>query len=447
MKKIHDNKLVDMVKKISNTLRRFLRWFWHASWLKKIGVIILSLILISVITSPFRAKKTQYTTDTVSRGSITSIVSESGNVTNAGAVDVPSITTGVIQTIYVANGDTISAGQNLFQVKSTASPQDQASAYANYLNAVSGEETAEQNKIGAQASLEQARQAVLTASSNVTTMHNNIGGSKNNPATGQSYTQNDIDSINSALTSARESFSEAEKKYEQAGAPIAAAQASVNSTWLTYQATQDSTVTAPVSGVVENLSVSVGDKVTASSNANAASAMAASSSLSPVLYITTNDTSTIKAQVNEVDIPQLRLGQSATITLPAISNKTFHGNIIKLDTIGTNTSGVITYNAYISITDPSDMIRPSMTADVDIKTAQHSNVLTVSNEAIKPYKGGKAVQVLTNKPAPNNLKFVPVVIGIKGINRSEILSGVTEGTKVVTGTVQPSPTPAAGGGV
>jgi multidrug efflux pump subunit AcrA (membrane-fusion protein) len=233
----------------------------------------------------------------------------------------------------------------------------------------------------------------------------------------------------------------AEADYKNQTTVVTQTQAALNSATLGYQATQDITVTAPIAGTVENLANSVGDRVAAAPSATTAAASATLGSSSPVLYIVTDDSSNASlavVQINEVDFPKVKLGQSATITLPALPNKTFKGHVAKIDQIGTNTSSVISFNVYIGIDNSDSNIAPNMTVNVDINTAKNENTLTVPNAAIKPYKGGKAVEILDkSKPATKQIKLVPVTIGIKGIDRTEIISGVKEGTVVITGTTKP----------
>ncbi|MDP1808795.1 MAG: efflux RND transporter periplasmic adaptor subunit [Actinomycetota bacterium] len=190
---------------------------------------------------------------------------------------------------------------------------------------------------------------------------------------------------------------------------------------------QEDIVTSPAHGTVTNLAIINGTHVDPAATGTAAvSAM-------PALLITDMSSYTIRPQINEVDIDKIKTGLKATISFDAIRDKTFAGTIANVDTVGTNTQGVITYNTYITVTDPPNELRPMMTAGVDIETTKHDNVLTVPNIALKPYRGGKAVQVLdkkTNKP-----RYVPVKVGIVGSLRTEITEGVQEGQKVITGTL------------
>lgn len=419
---------MNIIKTLKNKIKGVVTWFKQAPIRKKIVVIIAALVVIFLITGPLRKKQASYQTAAVTRETIQEIVSESGNIASNGQSGISSPSTGVIEELYVVNGDSVAAGQNLFKVKVTATPQDQASAYTTYENAVSALQTAQNTKQSLDATMWTKQQAYLSAQNNQNYKNNNSV----NPATKNTYTDLEKQQIDSAVVQTQKDFDAAQQAYKTADVAIAAAQASVNSTGLAYQATRDITVTAPVGGTIENLAYEVGDKVTATITT------ATTVSSSPVLYIVTDgssDNSLVVVQVNEVDFPKIKLGQSADITLPAIPNKKFSGHVIKIDQLGTNTSSVISFNVYISLDNPDANIAPNMTVNVDIDTAKHKNVLTVPNSAIKPYKGGKAVEVLDkSKPAKSQIKFVPVVIGIKGIDRTEIISGVGEGTVVITGT-------------
>lgn len=410
----------------------------HALFGSKKRSVISTIILIVFIFLGWRAfaqssNKPQYQTATVIRGTIISSVTESGNVTTNSQGSVGSPTTGIIEEIYVKNGDNVTEGQDLFKVKSTATAQEIASAYAAYQNSLVQANSAQQNQLTAQATLEKDRAAVIAASSAVTQMQNNVAASQPNPATKQSYTQNDIDSINSALTSAQETFAADEKKYTQSNQNIAASQASENSAWLAYEATQDSVVTSPIDGTVANISVQSGDEVTASSG-NLSSELSNSSSSGGGAVLSVGDFSRpyIKVQASEVDIPNIKPGEKATITLNAFSNKTFVGDVKQVDTVGTISSGVVTYNVYVGFIAPPSSIGPGMSATVTIETARKDDVLTVPSGAVQTINGETTVRVLQN----GNITNIPVTVGISSDTDTEITSGLSEGQTVVTGILQ-----------
>jgi RND family efflux transporter MFP subunit len=402
--------------------------------------IITVIVLIAIGFFAWQAysngnKQPQYQTAQAQKGTIISTVSESGNVAGISQAGVGSPTTGIITDIFVKDGDTVTAGQNLFKVKSTATAQEIASAWASYQNALNSSNNTANSKITSQASLEKDRASVIAASSAVTAMQNNLNTSQNNPATKMPYTQNDIDGINSALTSARETFSVDEQKYLQADQGIAASKASLNSSWLSYQATQDSDVTAPISGTVANIGVRVGDQIMASGgNLSSNLTNSSSTSTNAVMYIGDFISPYIKVQATEVDLPTIHAGQKATISLSAYSGKTFVGTVEQVDSVGAISSGVVTYNVFITFVAPSEDIKPGMSATVIIQTSRHDNVLSVPTSAVQTSQGQSTVRVLKN----GQVTSVPVTTGISSDADTEITSGLTEGDTVVTGVVSTS---------
>jgi membrane fusion protein, macrolide-specific efflux system len=209
-------------------------------------------------------------------------------------------------------------------------------------------------------------------------------------------------------------------------------------------------VTAPTSGTVANLSAVSGSTVAASAgnsgsgNGNSANSSASSgssgsssssstSSDSQVLIIGDFSNLLIKAQVNEVDIPKIKSGQKATVTLDAFPDKTFVGTVANVDTIGTTSSGVVTYNVYITLVAPPSDIQPGMSASVSIETDRKDDVLKVPTTAIQNSNGTSSVRVLNN----GQINQVEVQTGISSDSETEIDSGLSEGDMVVTSIATP----------
>jgi macrolide-specific efflux system membrane fusion protein len=418
----------------------FFARFNHLSLWKK-GVILVVLIgliwFFSVNIFAQKSTTSQYQTATAQQGSIISTVDESGNVNASSQTEVTSPSNGLIQQIYVKNGDQVTAGQKLFSVKSTATPEEKASAYASYENSFASYQSATQGKQAMQATLEKDRDAVLNETDAVNIMTSNVGGSKVNPQTGTQYNQNEIDSVNSALTNAQETFSADETKYNQEDTAIAAANAQLSSQSLSYQATQNATVTAPISGTVANLAVSPGGAVTAStvtttSNSTSFGSSSSSSSSnggSTVLSIGNYGQLSILAQVNEVDIPKIKVGQNATVTLDAFPNETYVGTVQSVDSVGTITSGVVTYNVYINLISPPSAVKSGMSASVAIQIARADNVITIPSAAVQTSAGASYVRILKN----GQVTSVPVTTGISDDTNTEITSGISVGDVVITG--------------
>lgn len=419
-------------------LQKPIRWFEHATLKKRITAIIIVGVILFMLPAFFGGNKSKYSFDTVQRGTITQLVTENGNVVSANETDVYSPTTGSLDHMYVKNSDYVHAGDKLFTVRSTATKQEQAAAYATYETAQSELTTAQNNQQTADATMWTKQQAYLTAQDNQNYKNNNTV----NPATKNNYTDLEKQQIDSAVVQTQKDFEAAEQAYKTADVAIADAQAQVNSANLAYQATQNATVTAPVSGTVSNIVGLPGAKIVAQvSSAATANSTQNATSATTVLVIGNNNNYAIQTTVSEVDIDKISLGLPVTVLFSAVPNKTYNGNIIQADTDGTNNSGVITYNVFVSITNGDNRIKPNMTANLTIKATEHKNVLTVANSAIVPYQNGKAVQVLNKN---GNITYIPVTIGLKGFTRSEVVKGVNAGTRVILGNTNPTNTNSGG---
>lgn len=433
---------MDKLKQILKSLQRPINWFRKISMRNKVIVVVAILLVGFFVYRNIQSAnaKPQYITQAVEKGNVTQIVSETGNIETAGRVDVYSSSTGIIEEIYVEEDAPVEINQNLFKVRSTATDQEKASAYASYQNAVSSEKTAEQNKQTLDATMWTAQKTRFDAQEAKRVKDDNK----------DDYEDLEEQSIDAAAVQAEKNFQSAEQKYKEADVAINAAKAQVSSTWLAYQATQNLVIKAPSSGTIANLSYKVGDKVTANSSgmstggAGATTTSTSATSGSPVLAIANLGEYTVKLALNEVDVPKVKKKQSAKLTLDAFPGKKFKGKVIHVDSLGANNAGVITYNIVVEITNPEDTIRPSMTANVEIEVDNADNVLTVPNSAIKPYEGKKAVQVVD--PQTKTAKYLPVEVGIKSPEKTEIKSGVTEGTQVITGSKNGAIETSGGGG-
>ncbi len=403
---------MNKLKQILKPLQKPINWFRKTRKRNKIFVIITVLIISFLIIRQVQSanKQPQYLTQAIERTNIAQIVSETGNTETAGRADVFSSSTGIIEEIYIEDGASVEIGQNLFKVRSTTTDQEKASAYADYLTAQGTLNSAKSKLNSLQSALFKANQTFVNGKGT-----------------------NDPDTDDPTYIQQRADWLQSEADYNNQATVISAAQASFNKASIAYQATQNLIIKAPSSGTAANLSFKVGDKVSASGGTSGGSTVAATATGgTPVLTIANLTNYTVKLAINEVDVPKVKNGQSAQLTLDAFPGKKFKGKVTHVDLLGTNTSGVITYNIIVEITNPEDSIRPAMTANVDIEVDKAYNVLTVLNSAIKPYQGKKAVQVID--PQTKTAKYIPVEVGIKSPERTEIKSGILEGTQVITGT-------------
>lgn len=384
-------------------LKKPFQVFKRLSFKKKIIVIVVLIVVVFFVWNRIGSGKGErYVMGEASRATITQTVSEIGNVETGGSVVVTSPSTGVVEGVLVENGDQVSTGDLLFTVKSSATEQERAVAYSNYLAAISALNTAISTEHSLKSTMLSKWKTFYDLATNPT-YEDDDGTPRIQERTSVEFNM------------AREDWLAAEAKFKDQQNVIAQAQADVNSKWILYQATQNAEVKATSKGAIVNLAVVSGGNVKGNDIA--------------LMIISDNKNQFVRLPINEIDIPKIKEGQKAEIEIDAIDGEKFRGEVARVDRIGTNTQGVITHNVYIMFDETHPSIRSQMTANVEIKTQTREDVLSVPNSAVKPYRGGRAVQVLEGK----DLKYIPVVIGIRGDERSEIIRGVEEGQKIIIG--------------
>lgn len=392
------------MKKVLNIIKWPWKKFKNLSLKKKIIIIVAVIIILTILNSTiFTSKESGYVTEPVSRETISQTVSETGNVEAGSSIAITSPATGTITEVYVANGQQVNEGTTLFTVKSAASVQEQQTAYANYLGSVTALNATQAQNETLRASMYAAWDEFY------------------NLSTGDTYKTEgselkEDERLSAEFQISQDTWLAAEKRFKDQQTAIAQGQAQVSSTWLAYQATQNAEVKATITGTVANLSISKGSDITATTE-------------NALMLTTSTEDKYVVVSVSEIDVPKIKNGQKAEVEIDAIDDTLFSGEVARVDTVGTNTQGVITYKVYIKLLENNPAILSGMTASAEIATNTVENALAVPNTALKPYQGGRAVQILEN----GQPKFIPVRIGIRGNERTQILEGVSENQEIIIG--------------
>lgn len=147
------------------------------------------------------------------------------------------------------------------------------------------------------------------------------------------------------------------------------------------------------------------------------------------LGVVFNDKSmNLSIQVDELQVANVHSGQPVQITTPGLPGKVFQGQVVSVDTMGSNQNGLATFNVRIEVSNTSTL-KPGMTADADIVVDTAKNALMVPVEAVLQQGNQAVVEVLQGgKPA-----VVPVSVGLVNDQFAQITSGLTEGQTVITG--------------
>jgi multidrug efflux pump subunit AcrA (membrane-fusion protein) len=202
------------------------------------------------------------------------------------------------------------------------------------------------------------------------------------------------------------------------------------------KALRETTLRAPVSGVVASVDGSVGDTVTAgatgsssnsSSNSSAADSSSSASSSSSLVTITAQNKLQVVAGFSEGDAASIAVGQPATATISALPGVTLAAKVIGIDSTATTVSNVVTYNVTFALTGTSPKLKPGMTADVEVVTAVSAAALHVPTTAVTGSGANARVIVLRD----GKQVTTAVVAGLKGDDATEIKSGLRAGDTVV----------------
>ena len=140
------------------------------------------------------------------------------------------------------------------------------------------------------------------------------------------------------------------------------------------------------------------------------------------------DRLTVKAQVDETDIAQIKIGQMATIKLDAYQDNPVSGKVVHLAYDATITNNVTSYIVDVLPDNVPDFMRSGMTSTVEIQVASKENVIALPMTAIITDKQGSSVKVRQGK----EIKQIPVTTGVDDGKMIEITSGLMENEIVLT---------------
>lgn len=398
----------------------------NKGWLAAGALIVVAGATYLVLNgSDAPADTTTYQTEAVSVGTLSVTVAGTGDLEMDGTTDVYPDVAGTVASVEVSEGSLVETGTVLFTLNASSAKAETARSLA---------------------SLRQAEQGIAQAQLQVTKSRGALASlearaSEPTPT----VTSADIDAAKAEVAVAK--------------AQLASAQAQRTSAAATYEdalaAEDDLAVTAPCSGVVYSLdiaagnSVSSGDSGSSESTAMTASAASATSgagntSTAPVV-IAPEQPLSVHLTINEVDVPSLELGQRADIEFDAFPDLTATGKVYEIAETGSNSSGVVTFDVWLSIDVADARLRSGMSAAATIVTDLARDALTVSNSAVQSDdSGGYYVQVLDSGDNKKPRK-VAVETGLASSTQTQILSGLAEGDLVVTQTLDTADDQASSG--
>jgi HlyD family secretion protein len=434
-----------------------------STWKKiAIGAVVIVLLASMIGFTVYRSHKNVVTVQTAKAKTLdlASVVSASGEVKPKTYVNIGANAFGKITRLYVKEGDRVKRGQMLAQLENVQSTADvhstQATLQASETDAVAADaaiKTAEADLVRAKSDAERAKLDWTRAE----------GLYKN-----ALIAKSEYDSQNAAFRTANAGLAQAEARLAQAIAQKDSADRHIGSVRANLTRASDilqkTTYAAPYDGTITNLPVREGETVVIGIQNSPGSTLMTLADMSVI---------TAEVRVDETDIVNVRLGQSAEVSIDAIPKKTFKaivteiGNNAIVRSTGVSTSQQVAaseeakdFKVVVTLQEPPQNLRPGLSATAKITTASRNSVLAIPIQALtvrtkedleKKPSSGETVQaaapagdskaaarakdelqgvfVLRNK----KVEFVPVETGVAGTTDIEITKGLKDGDELVTG--------------
>ncbi len=358
------SRLLHRVEQVSEQLNGVGAAFDRMGPKKKRILFIVVLVLVLVLAALWwrgLSSGSTFVTALIKSGDVTATITASGTIEPVEVVDVGAQVAGRISTFGTdKSGKTIDyrsvveEGDVLAKIDDSLYAADLAVAKAQLERDKAGE-------LSAQANLEQAKAKFALAEAEWKRMQTL---SERKVASSADY-----DTAKSNYAVAQTNIAVAEAAVAQAKAAVLQSQAAVDKA---RRNLDFCTIQSPVSGVIIDRRVNIGQTVVASLNA-------------PSLFLIAKDLTKMQVwvAVNEADVGRIKPGTPATFTCDAFQGRDFRGKVGKVRLNAAMTQNVVTYTVEVNTENPDQILLPYLTANVRFILAKASDVLLVPNAALR----------------------------------------------------------------
>ena len=356
-------------------------------WLIVAGVIIIA-IAVYALSGSKKKEEISFETVAVAPANIMNSITATGTIEPVTSVTVGTQVSGIVSKLYVGYNSVVKKGQVI----------------------------AELDKTNLMSQLNTAKTQLATAQSQLNYQTTNFNRYKTLYQKGL-VAADEYDNAKLSYTQAKEQVASAKEEVQRAQTNLGYA-----------------TITSPIDGVVLSKSVEEGQTVAASFS-------------TPELFKIAQDLTNMQvvADVDEADIGDVKEGERVSFTVDAYPDDTFEGTVKQVRQEATTTNNVVTYEVVISAPNADLKLKPGLTANVTIYTAERKGVLSVQSKALRftPQKEtvGKMKILDQTGNAKNkvwtiegkNIVAHKVNIGMTDGTNTQILNGISAGVKVITG--------------
>jgi len=427
---------------------------------KKVILIVLGIIVALAIVG-FSVTQTQKSLVTVQTGKvmkqdIASYVTASGEIKPKLQVNVGANAFGRITRLFVKEGEHVKRGQILAQLENVQSASDVAAAKATLSSNETDAVAAEANLRTLMATLNSSKADLARAKLDYDRADSLYKG--------QLIPKADYDTKKAAYEVAVATEAQNQARVAQAKAELDSAQGHITTARAQLTRSSDllskTSYTAPFDGVVTYLPVHEGETVVVGIQNSPGSTLMTLADMSVI---------TAEVKVDETDIVNVKLGQTAEITIDAIPGKTFKGEVTEIgDNAIVRSTGLATsqstassqeakdFKVVVTLKDPPENVRPGLSTTAKVTTGTRSSAITIPIQALtirdkadleaQNNKGKSKAQPVANQQKKKEeiqgvfvvlpskkVEFRQVETGITGTTDIEVKSGLKEGEDIVTG--------------
>ncbi len=409
------------------------------------------------------------------RQDLTSVVTASGEIKPKNYINLGTNTFGAapITAILVKEGDHVRKGQVVARLESIQAGADVVGQKAAIATALADSAAAEAASTMMQDAIRTAQAGVERSKAEVERTKINLDRAdelyKSKLIARQEYDQRkaEYDAALAAVAEAEARVTQARSQQAQSHQQLLSAQkriAQLQASLTRYSDVLEKySVTAPIDGIVTNLPVRVGETVVPGIQ---------NSSASTIMTIADMSMITAEVKVDETDIVNVKMDQQAEVTIDAMPNRTFKGHVVEIGNTAilrstglaasqstTSNQEAKDFKVVVALDNPPEEIRPGLSCTGKIVTATRQHVLTIPIQALtvrqrgdlEPPNKKKGVQAaekldpVAEKAKKEELQgvfvvrngkaeFEKVATGITGATDIEVLTGLSEGDQIVTGT-------------
>jgi len=399
-------------------------------------VVILVAVVLFLVFRPGGGEQTGgFQTATIERGNLTATVGATGTVRARQTATLVWQTTGTVENVNVQIGDQVKSDEVLASLSKTSLSQNLILAEADLVSAQQAmKDLLESDTARAQAwiALRAAEDAFEKAydyrdalnypvrkTQVILVKESTPYGFVDVPRT-KTYkvegTEEEIEKADADLALKEAKYEDAKRAYERlADGPnendLAAAQARIDAAQATINMAR---LTAPFAGTVTEAQPLPGDQVSVGA-----------------LAFRIDDLSSllVDVELSEVDINSVTVGQTVTLSFDAILGQEYAGQVIKVAQAGTVVGGVVNFTVTVELTDADEMVKPGMTAAVNIVVKEINDAVLVPNRAVRLVDGNRVVFVPSEEGMPEK---VEIRLGSSSDTMSVVVGGdLKEGDTII----------------